>query len=162
MVFATKSTSPDTMLITPSETLSRLHSLRGKRLLWWAGRCHLRLRQDTSLLIQSAAIQQEEHNMHSNPIKKIALTLAAISTIGLLTACNEPGSQGWCDTMSEKSKSEWTGSDTKTYAAHCVLESTTIGSEAWCDNLNETPKGEWTTEEVAEYAKYCVVSQISQ
>ena len=50
--------------------------------------------------------------MHSNPIKKIALTLAAISTIGLLTACNEPGSQGWCDTMSEKSKSEWTGSDT--------------------------------------------------
>jgi hypothetical protein len=100
--------------------------------------------------------------MQSNPIKKIALTLAAISTIGLLTACNEPGSQGWCDTMSEKSKSEWTGSDTKTYAAHCVLESTTIGSEAWCDNLNETPKGEWTTEEVAEYAKYCVVSQISQ
>ena len=96
------------------------------------------------------------------PNQKIALTLAAISTIGLLTACNEPGSQGWCDTMSEKSKSEWTGSDTKTYAAHCVLESTTIGSEAWCDNLNETPKGEWTTEEVAEYAKYCVVSQISQ
>jgi hypothetical protein len=100
--------------------------------------------------------------MNSKPIKKVAYTLAVISTIGLLTACNEPGSQGWCDTMSEKSKSDWTGSDTKTYAAHCVLESTTIGSEAWCENLNETPKGEWTTEEVAEYAKYCVVSQITE
>ncbi len=68
--------------------------------------------------------------MNSNPLKKIALTLAAISTIGLLTACNEPGSQGWCDTMSEKSKHS-DNQDTKTYAAHCVLESTTIGSEAW-------------------------------
>lgn len=100
--------------------------------------------------------------MTSNTTKKILLTLAAVSTISLLSACSKPGSEGWCETMSEKSKSDWTGSETKTYASHCVLESTTIGSEAWCDNLNETPKGEWTTEEVAEYAQYCVTKQITQ
>ena len=32
--------------------------------------------------------------------------------------------------MSAKSKSEWTGEEAKTYAKHCVFESTTIGSEA--------------------------------
>ena len=44
--------------------------------------------------------------------------------------------------MSAKSKGEWTGDEAKTYAAHCVLESTTISRKAWCDNLQETPKGE--------------------
>ena len=64
--------------------------------------------------------------------------------------------------MSAKSKGEWTGDEAKAYAAHCVLESTTIGSEAWCEDLKATPKGEWTTQEVADYAKYCVVDQVSQ
>ena len=47
----------------------------------------------------------------------------------------------------------------KNYAAHCVLDSTTIGSDTWCENLKETPKGDWTTQEVADYAQYCVVGQ---
>ena len=64
--------------------------------------------------------------------------------------------------MSAKSKGEWTGDEAKTYATHCVLESTTNGSKAWCDNLKETPKGERTTQEVADYAKYCVVDQATQ
>ena len=64
--------------------------------------------------------------------------------------------------MSAKSKREWTGEEAKTYAKHCVFESTTIGSEAWCNNLDETPKGEWTTQEVADYAKHCIVEAPKQ
>ena len=95
--------------------------------------------------------------------RKIALSIAAVASVALLGACaDKPGSEGWCEDMSAKSKSEWTGDEAKTYAAHCVLESTTIGSETWCENLKETPKGEWTTQEVADYAKYCVVDQVTQ
>ena len=92
------------------------------------------------------------------------IAAAALATgLVLASGCTDkPGSQGWCDQMSAKSKGDWTGDETKTFAAHCVFERTTIGSEAWCDNLNETPKGEWTTQEVADYAKYCVVEQITQ
>ena len=64
--------------------------------------------------------------------------------------------------MSAKSKGEWTGDEAKTYAAHRVLESTTISRKAWCDNLQETPKGEWTTQQLADHAKYCVVDQVTQ
>ena len=95
--------------------------------------------------------------------RKVALSLAIVASDSLLGACaDKPGSKGWCEDMSAKSKGEWTGDEAKTYAAHCVLESTTIGSEAWCQNLKETPKGEWTTQEVADYAKYCVVDQVTQ
>jgi hypothetical protein len=94
-----------------------------------------------------------------------SLTLKVIfiaGALGILGACaDKPGSEGWCNAMSDKNKSEWTGSDAKTFATHCVLESTTIGSEAWCNGLKETPKGEWTTQEVADFAKYCVVDQVS-
>ena len=91
--------------------------------------------------------------------RKIALSMVVVAGVSLLGACmDKPGSAGWCEGMSAKSKGEWTGDEAKTYATHCVLDSTTIGSEAWCSNLNETPKGEWTTQEVADYAKYCVVN----
>ena len=85
------------------------------------------------------------------------LAILAITGLGLQGCTDKPGSEGWCETMSAKSKSEWTGEEAKTYAKHCVFDSTTIGSEAWCNNLNETPKGEWTTQEVADYAKHCIV-----
>ena len=91
---------------------------------------------------------------------KIGLVLVASV---IITACaDKPGSEGWCQAMGEKSKSEWTGADAKTYASHCVIDSTTIGSEAWCDNLKATPKGEWTTQEVADFAQYCLVEAGSQ
>ena len=100
--------------------------------------------------------------MYSNT-RKVALSLAVVAGVAVLSACaDKPGSKGWCDDMSAKSKSEWTGDEAKTYAAHCVLESTTICSETLCENLKETPKGEWTTQEVADYAKYCVVDQATQ
>ena len=96
--------------------------------------------------------------MTQNKIRRIALSIAIVAGVSLLGACaDKPGSKGWCEDMSAKSKGEWTGDEAKTYAAHCVLESTTIGSEASCENLKETPKGEWTTQEVAVYAKYCMV-----
>ena len=96
-------------------------------------------------------------------IRRAAL-LATFALTGLLLqgCADKPGSEGWCSTMSAKSKSEWTGEEAKTYAKHCVFESTTIGSEAWCNNLNETPKGEWTTQEVADYAKHCIVEAPKQ
>ena len=75
--------------------------------------------------------------------RKVALSLAIVASDSLLGACaDKPGSKGWCEDMSAKSKGEWTGDEAKTYAAHCVLESTTISRKAWCDNLQETPKGE--------------------
>ena len=98
--------------------------------------------------------------MRNSQYRQIGLSLAAVASLALLSACaDKTGSERWCETMSAKSKSEWTGDEAKNYAAHCVLESTTIGSDAWCENLNETPKGDWTTQEVADYAKYCIVSQ---
>jgi len=88
--------------------------------------------------------------------------LALVASV-IITACaDKPGSEGWCQAMGEKSKSEWTGADAKTYASHCVIDSTTIGSEAWCDNLKATPKGEWTTQEVADFAQYCLVEAGTQ
>ena len=94
--------------------------------------------------------------------KRMAMSVIAIGSAMFVGCTDKPGSAGWCEQMSGKTKSEWTGEDAKTYASHCVFESTTIGSESWCENLNETPKGEWTTQGVADYAKYCVVSQVTQ
>ena len=63
--------------------------------------------------------------------RKAALSLAVVASVSLLGACaDKPGSKGWCEDMSAKSKGEWTGDEAKTYAAHCVLESTTISSRA--------------------------------
>ena len=94
--------------------------------------------------------------------KRMAISVIAIGSTLLMGCTDKPGSAGWCEQMSAKSKSEWTGEETKTFASHCVFESTTIGSESWCENLDDKPKGEWTTQEVADYAKYCVVSQVTQ
>ena len=94
--------------------------------------------------------------------KLMAISVMTIGSALLIGCTDKPGSEGWCEQMSAKSKSEWTGEEAKSFAAHCVFESTTIGSESWCENLNETPKGEWTTQEVADYAKHCVVNQVTQ
>ena len=97
--------------------------------------------------------------MQNHRHRRITYAFALLTGAALISSCaDKPGSEGWCNDMSAKSKGEWTGDEAKTYAKHCVLDSTTIGSEAWCNKLNETPKGEWTTQEVADYAKYCVVN----
>ena len=49
--------------------------------------------------------------------------------VSLLDACaDKPGSKGWFEDMSAKSKGEWKGDEAKTCFAHFVPESTTIGS----------------------------------
>ena len=91
----------------------------------------------------------------------VRFAFAAVLTETLLAGCSDqPGSEGWCQSMKDKPKGEWTGDDTKTYAAHCLLDSTTVGSDSWCAKLDERPKNKWTTEEVAQYAQYCVVKKV--
>lgn len=80
----------------------------------------------------------------------------------LLVGCaDKPGSEGWCQDLKARDKSSWTSDEAKTYARHCLLDSTTVGSDTWCSNLEETPKGEWTTQEVADYAQYCTVKKVT-
>jgi len=78
--------------------------------------------------------------------------------IGLTGCADEPGSAPWCETKGEQSKSEWSMDDAATYAAHCVLDSTTIGSKSWCADLDKTDKGNWSANEASSYAKYCIVN----
>ena len=85
-------------------------------------------------------------------------TIAIFGLALLLSACSaEPGSEKWCSAMKEKSKTEWTLEEGKTFASRCVIDSRTIGSEEWCADLDEKPKGEWTASEAAGYAKHCVM-----
>jgi hypothetical protein len=84
--------------------------------------------------------------------------LAVIITALLLAACEpKPGTEKWCAAMDEKSKSEWSFDEGKTYASRCVVDSRTIGSEEWCAKLEEKDKEDWTTGEAADYAKHCVI-----
>ena len=56
--------------------------------------------------------------MYSNTLK-VALSLVVVASVSLLGACaDKPGSEGWCEDMSAKSKGEWTRDEAKTYAAH--------------------------------------------
>ncbi len=45
------------------------------------------------------------------------VALIALSFSG----CSEPGSKGWCDSMKEKPKAEWSANDAKAFTQHCVL-----------------------------------------
>ena len=82
----------------------------------------------------------------------------ALASALLLAGCEaKVGSERWCKNLSEKPKSEWSLGEAKDYAAHCLIESTTIGSEAWCEKMDDKPKGDWTASEATDYAKHCVV-----
>jgi len=87
------------------------------------------------------------------------IRIIALATLCLsLAACSaEPGSEKWCQQKKDQSKSEWSMSDATTFAAHCVIDSTTVGSESWCQDLKDKPKGDWTADEAASYAKHCVM-----
>ena len=89
--------------------------------------------------------------------------LIAMTAMLLVAGCADKTRRRrrWCSALSERDKSSWTGEEAKTYARHCILESTTVGSDAWCTNLEETPKGDWTTQEVADYAQYCTVKKMT-
>ncbi|NOH78804.1 DUF3012 domain-containing protein [Vibrio sp. RE86] len=86
-------------------------------------------------------------------MKKVSLALFALLA---LSACkDEVGTQGWCDNMTEKPKSEWNAQDALDYAKHCVLQDA-IGSTEWCSDLEDKPKGDWSANEATSYAKHCV------
>jgi hypothetical protein len=81
-----------------------------------------------------------------------------ITGILTLAACSaDPGSEKWCAAKKEQPKSEWTGSDVKTYTKSCLIDGMAIGSEEWCAELSGKPKGEWTADEASAYAKNCVM-----
>lgn len=47
----------------------------------------------------------------------------AVSLLVLLVSCSpEVGSDEWCEDMKEKSKKDWTASETADYAKHCIFK----------------------------------------
>jgi predicted metal-binding protein len=51
----------------------------------------------------------------------LAITLAMLF-LATLPACAKVGSERWCKKMQEKSAADWTASESKDYAKHCVLK----------------------------------------
>ena len=48
--------------------------------------------------------------------------LAVLATVFLLGACDpEVGSDAWCQDMKEKNKGDWTATEAKDFAKHCIL-----------------------------------------
>ena len=81
-----------------------------------------------------------------------------VCCIALLGACGGgPGTEKWCAEKKAQPKGEWSMEDAKTYAAKCVVESTTIGSEAWCEKMKAKDKGDLTMEEAADITKHCII-----
>lgn len=53
------------------------------------------------------------------PMKKI---ISLLSVVFLLTACAPKiGSEEWCADMKEKDKGNWTATETKDFAKHCIF-----------------------------------------
>jgi len=85
-------------------------------------------------------------------------TFLLICSFVLLCACTaEPGSEKWCEQMSEKPKGEWSANDAGTYTMNCLVDGMAIGSDEWCGKMKAKPKGEWTNDESKSYAKHCVL-----
>lgn len=83
-------------------------------------------------------------------LKLVLLVLIAIS----LTACGDRvGSEGWCETLKEKPKADWTMEESGNYTKYCVLG---MDPAKWCEKMDKKDKGEWTGNEAADYAKNCV------
>jgi len=48
--------------------------------------------------------------------------LAVLATVFVLGACDpEVGSDAWCQNMKEKNKGDWTATEAKDFAKHCIL-----------------------------------------
>ncbi len=88
--------------------------------------------------------------------------IATLSTLALLAACgsNDPGTEKWCEAKKAVPKSEWSMEDAKTYAANCVVDSTTIGSEAWCEKMKEKDTGDLTVEAFGRLGISCEVPSV--
>ncbi|PIS18979.1 MAG: DUF3012 domain-containing protein [Zetaproteobacteria bacterium CG12_big_fil_rev_8_21_14_0_65_55_1124] len=51
------------------------------------------------------------------------IPFALLAALALMAAGCSPeiGSEGWCKQMKEKSKGDWTATETKDYAKHCIF-----------------------------------------
>jgi hypothetical protein len=55
-------------------------------------------------------------------MKKIILAAMVTSFAFMATGCSpEVGSEAWCQQMKEKPKGDWTATETKDYAKHCIF-----------------------------------------
>lgn len=50
-------------------------------------------------------------------------SLTAMSLLALVACAPEIGSKQWCENMDKKDKGDWTMTETKDYAKHCVFRS---------------------------------------
>ena len=65
-------------------------------------------------------------HMTQNKTRRIALSIAVVAGVSLLSACaDKPGSKGWCEDMSAKSKGEWTTQEVADYAKYCLVDQAT-------------------------------------
>ena len=49
------------------------------------------------------------------------LMISAFTLLFLFGCAPEVGSEQWCKNMKEKDKGDWTMSETKDYAKHCIF-----------------------------------------
>lgn len=55
-------------------------------------------------------------------LKKIVAGSAAVMLAVVLASCSPAvGSKEWCDDMKEKDKGQWTATEAKDFAKHCIL-----------------------------------------
>jgi len=60
--------------------------------------------------------------MKKHHLKSISIATFALLGAFTLSACSpEPGSKGWCNSMKEKSKGEWTAEQAGIFTKHCVM-----------------------------------------
>lgn len=60
--------------------------------------------------------------MKKKHLNSIAISIFTLLSAFTLSACApEPGSKAWCNSMNEKSKTEWTADQAGIYTKHCVL-----------------------------------------
>ena len=55
-------------------------------------------------------------------MKKFVLSFVLLLFAGGLMACSpEVGSKEWCEDLKEKDKGQWTATEAKDFAKHCIL-----------------------------------------
>lgn len=48
--------------------------------------------------------------------------LISLLCVGILSACApEIGSKEWCESLKEKPKADWTGTEVKDFTQHCIF-----------------------------------------
>ena len=53
---------------------------------------------------------------------KLPILFAVLAVLALGACSPEVGSEEWCAELKEKSKADWTATEAKDYAKHCILK----------------------------------------